>query len=97
MKAVVRFVLALAPPWWRHRYGPETAELTEELLEEPGAHRLRLLASLLAGSMLAWLQVRRFGDYLRPLSSPNQWGPSPRAPIATSSATEVYGREVKQP
>jgi len=86
MKAVVRFVLALAPPWWRHRYGPETAELTEELLEEPGAHRLRLLASLLAGSMLAWLQVRRFGDYLRPLSSPNQWGAIPEG-----SHRDIFG------
>ena len=77
MRAVVRMTLGMYPPWWRHRYGAETTDLTERLLAEPGAHRWRVIASLLSGSMLAWLQLRRIGKYLSPLDSPNEWGMIP--------------------
>ncbi|MGP0108615.1 MAG: hypothetical protein ACLPR9_07095 [Acidimicrobiales bacterium] len=83
---IVRFILGLYPPWWKRRYGAENADLTEQLLEEPDAHRWRVVASLLSGSMLAWLQVRRVGDYLNPLSSPNQWGMVPRG-----SHRDIFG------
>jgi hypothetical protein len=78
MQAVVRLILGMYPPWWRRRYGAETADLTEQLLAEPGAHRWRIIASLFSGSILAWLQLRRIGEYLSPLSSPNEWGTVPR-------------------
>jgi hypothetical protein len=71
MRSLVRFALASYPPWWRHRYGEETTDLTEQLVAEPGAKRWRVLANLLFGSLRAWLQVRRVGDYLNPESSPN--------------------------
>ena len=78
MVRVVRIILGMYPPWWRHRYGAETADLTEQLLDEPEVHRWRLVASLLSGSVLAWLQVRRISSYLSPLESPNEWGMIPR-------------------
>ena len=78
MRSLVRFALALYPPWWRHRYGEETTDLTEQLFAEPEAKRWRVLASLLFGSLRAWSQVRRVGDYLKPESSPNPWGIIPQ-------------------
>ncbi len=78
VRAFIRFVLGIYPPWWRRRYGAETAELSEQLLTEPGARRWRLLAGLLSGSVLAWMQLRRIGDLLSPIESPNPWGMVPR-------------------
>ena len=78
MRHLVHFALSVYPPWWRRRYGEETSDLADELLADPGAHRWRLFGSLLFGSVIAWAQIRRRGDYLRPLSSPNAWGMVPR-------------------
>ena len=86
MQALVRLILGMYPPWWRRRYGAETTELTEQLLAEPRAHRVRVVGSLLSGSVLAWLQVRRIGDYLSPVSSPNQWGVIPQG-----SHRDIFG------
>lgn len=86
IQAVVRVILGMYPPWWKRRYGDETADLTEQLLADPGTHRFRVLASLLAGSVSAWMQLRRIGDYLQPLSSPNAWGTIPRG-----SHRDIFG------
>jgi hypothetical protein len=77
MRHLVRLILATYPPWWRSRYGDENHELVGELLDEPGARRWRMLGSLLFGSVLAWSQIRRRGDYLKPVASPNPWGAVP--------------------
>ncbi len=86
IQALVRLILGMYPPWWRRKYGAETADLTEQLLADRGTHRWRVLASLLSGSLLAWLQLRRIGDYLQPLSSPNAWGMIPRG-----SHRDIFG------
>lgn len=86
MRTVIRIILGMYPPWWRHRYGTETADLTEQLLSEPGAHRWKVVASLLSGSLLAWLQLRRISAYLSPLQSPNEWGAVPRG-----SHRDIFG------
>jgi hypothetical protein len=78
MRSLVRFLLSSYPPWWRRRYGEETADLTWQLLEGSSTKRWRVLTSLLFGSLLAWSQIRRAGDYLRPASSPNLWGIVPQ-------------------
>jgi hypothetical protein len=86
MPRLVRLVLATYPPWWRSRYGQENNELVDELLDDPGARRWWLLGSLLFGSLLAWSQIRRRGDYLKPVSSPNPWGSVPRG-----SHRDIFG------
>jgi hypothetical protein len=77
-QTIVRIILGMYPPWWRHRYGAETADLTEQLLDEPGTHRWRVMVSLLSGSLMAWMQLRRINAYLSPLDNPNEWGVIPR-------------------
>ena len=86
IEIMVRCILGIYPPWWKRRYGEESADLAEDLLEEPGAHRWRVIASLLSGSLLAWMQLRRIGDYLKPVSSPNEWGYVP-----TGSHRDIFG------
>ena len=60
--------------------------MTEELLAEPNARRWKVIASLLFGSMLAWGQIRRVGDYLQPTSCPYPWGYIPQG-----SHRDIFG------
>ena len=60
--------------------------MTEQLFDEPGAKRLRVLLSLLFGSLMAWSQVRRIGDYLKPQTGPSPWGVIPKG-----SHRDIFG------
>ena len=60
--------------------------VTEQLFDEPGAKRLRVLLSLLFGSLMAWSQVRRIGDYLKPQTGPSPWGVIPKG-----SHRDIFG------
>ncbi len=86
MRSFVRLILAMYPPWWRRRYGEETGDLTDQLLAEPGANRFRVLGSLVFGSLVAWSQVRRIGDYLKPETGPSPWGVIPQG-----SHRDIFG------
>ena len=77
MDTLVRSILASYPRWWRERYGAEVAELTADLLAEPGRSSWRFLANLVLGVVLAWAQIGRRAHRLVPLSGPNPWGTIP--------------------
>jgi hypothetical protein len=75
MGTVVRVILASYPMWWKERYGTETADLTEDLLADGDARRLRVLVNLAVGSVLAWAHYRRSDR--RPRFAGTLWGPVP--------------------
>lgn len=88
MSYLVRFVLGFYPPWWRKRYGAESRELTEELLDNPDAKKLRILGSLLFGSVTAWTQIKRRAEYLQPVGA----GVPPMDPIHFSPSVKGHRR-----
>ena len=90
MGYLVRLLLALYPPWWRQRYGKETRELTQELLADPDAHKLRTLGNLLFGAATAWTQIKRRADYLQPIGA----GVSPMVPLHVPPNVKSHRRGV---
>ena len=75
MGTAVRVVLASYPMWWKERYGAETLDLTEDLLADGDARRLRVLLNLAVGSALAWVHYRR--PERRRQFAGTAWGPVP--------------------
>ena len=64
MGTVVRVILASYPMWWKERYGTETADLTEDLLADGDARRLRVLVNLAVGSVLGVIDGWRGSPFL---------------------------------
>ncbi len=72
MNYLVRFVLSLYPPWWRERYGKETQELTEQLLADPDANKVRTCPHFVRIQVGQQLLCRSLGLFAIPLSPPGQ-------------------------